>query len=97
MNKTLTAIAATALTITAIATATPAAADDNAVRKATTMAKMAWTELDYSDQQNICNGWYVMPSYTKSELAKIIRDSAYFYISTYDSKRAAYRLLNWGC
>jgi hypothetical protein len=64
------------------------------------LAKAAWSALDYSDQENICEGWYTMRTWTRNEMAKSIRqvyNEDMGYISVYDSRRVAYRLLNWAC
>jgi hypothetical protein len=95
MKKILATIAA--LVIAAVAFAAPAQASDSDVREALYIAKLAWSDLDYSDQSNLCDYWYLAPRAARNEIASVIKSESYFYITTYDSRRVAYRLLNWAC
>lgn len=94
-------IALVATLIAALALAAPAQAsvpaDNSDVQAALLMGKLAWEELDSYTQGDLCGAWYDMPGYTRNEMAKILKKNYPGYISTYDSKRAAYRLLNWAC
>jgi hypothetical protein len=87
--------------IATVAFAAPAQAavpsNDSDVRLALTLGKMAWVELDSLTQSELCQGWYETPGYIRNEMAKILRNNYPGYISVYDSKRAAYRLMNWAC
>jgi hypothetical protein len=95
MKKILATI--TALVLAAVAFAAPVQANDDDVRFNLMLAKMAWTELSYYDQENLCDYWYTFPKSARNEMASIIREAGDYEISVYDSRRVAYRLLNWAC
>lgn len=94
-------IALIAVIIATITLAAPAQAsvttNDSDVAAALTLGKMAWVDLDSVTQSDLCQGWYEWPGYTRNEMARILKRNYPGYISTYDSKRAAYRLMNWAC
>ena len=96
------AVIAAFLAIVTIAVAAPvkaaAQADLSDVRFMTAMAKVAWMDVSQSARDGVCTWFYISPYEARNELARSfyydVFDGQY---SMYDSKRAAWRVLNWGC
>jgi hypothetical protein len=72
--------------------AQPADIDD--VIEMTTIGKIAWLE---SDTDAICDMFYYRPYYTRNYMARMMHEDVYPEYSLYDARRAAWRILNWGC
>jgi hypothetical protein len=97
MKKILAIIAAMMATLTLAVPAQAAVPmDDQDVRFMVTLGKAAW--IDSGDMSAVCTMFYLRPKYTRDYLA----DGMYYEVyegmySMYDTKRAAYRILKWGC
>lgn len=60
------------------------------------MGKEAWR--DTGDMESVCEMFYARPYFVRDYMASRMRSEVYDYeYSMYDTKRAAWRILNWGC
>lgn len=98
--RTIIATSAAALSVVALSAPATAAqpSDLSDVRFMTAMAKAAWMDVDRETRSNICAWFYVEPYAARNEMARGFYEDVFEYeFSLYDAKRAAWRVLNWGC
>lgn len=99
MKKFAALIMALVATVALAAPAQAAVPSNNSdVRYMVNLAKAAWWDIDDDARNAICLWWDIAPYEARDEMAQ-----GFYYdvfegeFSMYDSKRAAWRVLNWGC
>jgi hypothetical protein len=95
MKKLAAAIITALLAITV--TAAPAQAGPKEVNYILSIGKVAWVGIGAKDQQQICRWYRVSRSAAINEMTSVMMSALDYEYSRADSRRAAVRLLRWGC
>lgn len=98
--KKIIALAATLMATIALASPVQATqpADLDDVLFMTSIGKVVFIDLDLDNQNAICLWFELQPYAARNELARGMYYDVYEgEYSMYDTKRAAWRILNWGC